>query len=684
MIRRLVIIVVMILISDTIINCQISDRKTIYLFVAANGNDAWTGNLPNPNSSNTDGPLKTLQKAKDIISGYIDKNDNSIAEVDVEMRKGIYFLNSTLYFDSTDCSKANLNIVYKNYKDEEVILCGGIQLPKFQSVTDEEVLGKLSNGANQNIKYVNLHNIGIKDLGTVASEGNWMELYYNDQPMILARWPNTGFCKFEIADVKGSESDKNQNQITYAAISYAGTHINKWLSEDNIWLHGYWYWNWSDSYEEVSSIDTKDKQLILAAPYSHYGYKNGQRFYAENILSELDTAGEWYLDRKNYNLYFWPPPNPNGTAYIPQLKSLIEMQNVSNIKFEGITFEITKGDAITINRGNDISFDNCIVRNTGGYGIVEKDVENSKIMCCKIYYNGDGGVEIEGGDRKQLNPGNNEISFCKIHDYALLNRTYQPGIKLEGVGNTIQHNEIYNTPGNAILFYGNDHHISYNYIHNVCYETADVGAIYSDRDWTMRGTKIEFNLFTDIKPKYNYLDSTRISAVYLDDGISGTTVNNNIFYNLENAIHINGGRDNNVERNIFLSNLSSINISRSVSKNSYSEALLPRLNSMPYKGSKWAEKYPRLVNILGRKPMLAAGNVVENNICYRSEWINAKGIPDSLIKINNNMINTNPGFIDVGEDNFKLDADSRAKNIGFNQDIISSIGVRGKGCTNPK
>ncbi|MBM4083084.1 MAG: hypothetical protein FJ278_25470, partial [Planctomycetes bacterium] len=39
----------------------------VTLFVATNGNDAWSGALAKPNRAKTDGPFATLERARDEI-----------------------------------------------------------------------------------------------------------------------------------------------------------------------------------------------------------------------------------------------------------------------------------------------------------------------------------------------------------------------------------------------------------------------------------------------------------------------------------------------------------------------------------------------------------------------------------------------------------------------------------------
>ncbi len=43
------------------------NNKEITYYIAVNGNDNWSGLLPEPNKNNTDGPFATLVKARDSV-----------------------------------------------------------------------------------------------------------------------------------------------------------------------------------------------------------------------------------------------------------------------------------------------------------------------------------------------------------------------------------------------------------------------------------------------------------------------------------------------------------------------------------------------------------------------------------------------------------------------------------------
>ncbi len=83
-----------------------------------------------------------------------------------------------------------------------------------------------------------------------------------------------------------------------AGFFYTGDRPGRWKDHGNIWLHGYWAYDWANSYEKVAELDTAHRFLRTEAPYGHYGFGKGQRFYFLNILEELDEPGEWFVDSR--------------------------------------------------------------------------------------------------------------------------------------------------------------------------------------------------------------------------------------------------------------------------------------------------------------------------------------------------------------------------------------------------
>ena len=143
------------------------------------------------------------------------------------------------------------------------------------------------------------------------------------------------------------------------------------------------------------------------------------------------------------------------------------------------------------------------------------------------------------------------------------------------------------------------------------------------RDWTYQGTVISNNTFLRI----NTADpGDDVSAVYLDDMISGFTVTNNTFVNVSRALLLGGGRSN-----VFAFNSISYvdgtdgavhfddrGLGWDASACTAPDGEMVRfLARVPYNTSAaWAAAYPQLVGILGDEPCTPKYNaVVGNSYC---------------------------------------------------------------------
>ena len=335
--------------------------------------------------------------------------------------------------------------------------------------------------------------------------------------MTLSRWPNQEFIKItelvggSPVDVHGTKGDK------IGKFMYQSDRPERWTSENDIWVHGYWFWDWSEQRHAIESIDTKNRIISVTPPYHGCGYRTGQWFYAFNILAELDQPGQWYLDRKTSLLYFWPPsPLEESQATVSVIKTMVKMENVSYVTLKGFIFEAAREHGILINES------------------------------CDIYQTGKGGISLSGGNRVRLQQAQHYAENNHIHHYSRWERVYQPAVSLSGVGRAA-HNLIHHAPHMAIGFSGNNHLIEFNEIHHVCYESNEAGAIYCGRDWTMRGTIIRHNFLHHI----NAFEGRSCVSVYLDDMFSGTSIYGNLFYQVTRVSFIGGGRDCKIENNIF-------------------------------------------------------------------------------------------------------------------------------------
>jgi hypothetical protein len=89
----------------------------------------------------------------------------------------------------------------------------------------------------------------------------------------------------------------------------------------------------------VVRIDGETREMETRM-VSFYGMKTGAPYYFYNVLEELDTPGEWYLDRESGLLYWYPSmPLEKADVMLSLLtESILTMKGVSHVTLKGITF----------------------------------------------------------------------------------------------------------------------------------------------------------------------------------------------------------------------------------------------------------------------------------------------------------------------------------------------------------
>ena len=335
-----------------------------------------------------------------------------------------------------------------------------------------------------------------------------------------------------------------------------------------------------------------------------------RRWFALNILEELNSAGQYYIDRATKKLYVWSktPITSSSKVLISKVsgyasdntqtayesdrsQSVIKITGASNIKFENIEICDTSGHGIDIIRSNNITLKNCDIHNTRKTGIRILGGTSNNVDGCNIFDTGTGGVRLSGGNKITLEPSKHIIQNCDITRTCLNIRgeTMVAAIQMHGVGNTIRKNKIYNLSSQAIGHSGNNNIIEYNNIHDVILECDDCGAIYTWANISNRGNICRYNLFRNIQNKLRAVpqfpsananscnsnptsvdpngDSNAMKdgwfghcAIYFDNFATGMTITGNIFYRCGNkngkasmgAIFTNYGIDVIASNNIFV------------------------------------------------------------------------------------------------------------------------------------
>ena len=595
---------------------QVSKVEDADYYVAIDGDDANDGSI--------DAPFASIEKARDVIRA-LDKTGRD--GITVAIKAGDYSV-AGLTFTAEDSGTKECPIVYTAYGDGEVIFNAGVTLQSgdFAKVSDEATLERLQDSVEDKIYYIDLGKLGItaEDYGKLYAIGaynyasqydgdyvgpQYAELFINDSRQTIARYPNEGWLgtgaivdlgqprSFEGEDIE-YEVDwydlRNPQPTTYAMDKELAERLKGWQLDESIWMFGYWYYDWADGATPFGEADF-DAMTITPKFVCGYGAKEGANYYFYNVLEELDAEGEWYLDRENAILYIYEPENMEEAdiKLSLSLDNIIKGEDVDYLTFSRITFQGTRSDAVAMT-GDNNTVEYCIVKNVGGNAIV-MDGYNNLVANNDISHTGKGGIVLKGGVQETLTAGNNRAYNNLIHDYSEIYATYQPAVYLQGVGNTCDHNEIYNAPHEAIQFAGNNHMMEYNIIHDVCKLTDDGGAIYAGRRWDWYGNTIRYNAIYDLGTPGHYMPT----GIYYDDGLAGQNVYGNLLVNVPDiGIKLGGGRDYICKNNIIINTVrSSIRYMDSLyvsGSDNIDDTILPNLALVPWESELWQNAFPAL------------------------------------------------------------------------------------------
>lgn len=523
--------------------------KTLY--VSAKGDDANDG---------SDGrPFATLTRARDAIRELKKSGGGELPEDGVRVLvEGVWdTCQPALVLTAEDSGRSGAPILYEGGQGKTAVFTGGVRLREWVPVKDSALRDRLNPEVRDRVLQADLKALGLTNWGDATGLKVRPELFVDDVPQTLARWPNSGFV--HTGEIHGTNTFKVWGSIPGCrdgVFEFVEDRPLAWLDEPDVRLYGYWFWDWYEEFQRVASVDPARRAFKLAEPFSVYGYRKGQRYYAANLLRELDVPGEWYLDRTHGRVY-WLPPEGKDLARANIVLSVsdqpfVSLDNVSHVLFRGLTFQEGRGDGIHIKDGSDCLIARCTLRRLGGDAIIIEGGLHHGVFGSVMHTLGCGGIRMTGGDRGTLTPGRHFVENCTVSDIARLRRTYAPAVHLDGCGNRIAHNLFERIPSSAMRIEGNDHLIELNSVRHVVEESDDQGGIDMFGNPLYRGVIIRWNRWSDI------VGGTDCGAagIRLDDMISGVVLYGNVFERcgarLFGGVQIHGGKENVVDNNLFL------------------------------------------------------------------------------------------------------------------------------------
>ena len=232
------------------------------------------------------------------------------------------------------------------------------------------------------------------------------QLYLDSAPLHVARWPNIDTAWQRVAAVvdRGSvirEGDLGKRGFAFTVSDEAVARVRSWHGgsvirrEHNVWMMGYWVFDWAEQAVQVAAMDGSNVSSVHA---SHYGVKQNARYHFYNVLEELDSPGEYYVDAQGW-LFLYPPHSYvtkevreaarreeeelglSSSASVASMPlshlwmslsphPVVTFASAHHIRLHHVIVELTRGSGIRILSSHHLMLNSLTVRRIGNVGIM--------------------------------------------------------------------------------------------------------------------------------------------------------------------------------------------------------------------------------------------------------------------------------------------------------------------------
>lgn len=511
------------------------------LYVSPEGRSEWTGQLPAPNPSRTDGPLPSLAAARDRIRQF--RKQSKQGALRVEVRGGTYHLTEPFTLGPEDSETT-----YAAFAGEHPIISGGERITGWKP--------------------------GEKKLWTASAKGSFRELFVGGRRAQRARTPTNGFYRID-----GASSQEKP-----FALKFRGNDVKKAWEGKGVEVVA--LLAWAELRMPIASVDETNHTARLTGDPRPSNKEMDARYWIENAPDALDAPGEWFHDEAAGVLSYWPLGGEDlerDEVIVPRLRQLVRIEGnpadgrlVRDVTFRGLDFRhtdwyigkngyadtqaaIEAESAFEATGATNISIEHCTFAQMGGYAIwFGRGAKANRVVNTEIADTGAGGIKLGETVTRDRAADRNEGNVITDNDIHDLGSVYPAAVGMwvgQSSENTLSHNHIHNLDYTAISvgwtwgYAGNQcrgNRIEFNHLHDIGRNMlSDMGAIYTLG--IQPGTVIRNNLIHDV-----YSFTYGGWGIYPDEGSSQIVIENNIVYRTKSAgFHQHYGRENIVRNNIF-------------------------------------------------------------------------------------------------------------------------------------
>lgn len=429
------------------------------IFIAANGNDKAIGSIQHPVSS--------------VRQAIFLATQTSLGKVEIYFRKGVYYIDSTIIVSAA--SLKGKSLLLSAFNNEDVVISGAKKVA-------------LSwNKYNDNISVANLSLDYIPDAMIV-----------NGKQQVMARYPNY------------DSAARIFNGVAADAIS--DQRVKQWKDPSGGFFHALHSGEWGSFHYQITGKQDDGSLKMEGGWQNNRPAPLHQSFrFVENIFEELDAPGEWYFDKTNRKIYYYPQSEidlRSASIELSYLKTLLYLKGdepnpIKNVKIRKIRFTQTK--RVLMEAHEPLLRSDWMLHRSGA--LLIEGAQNCSIADCEFDQLGATAIMVSGFNRGITISNNHfkeigETGICFVGDISAVR---SPAFSYEQF---LDYKTIDQTPGPKNNLYPKDCIVDNNLIH-------DIGRVEK------QSTGVEISMSESITVKNNTIYNTPRAGINIGDGTWG-------------------------------------------------------------------------------------------------------------------------------------------------------------------
>lgn len=435
------------------------------IYVATNGKDEWSGKLAEPAPGGSDGPVRSLGRARDLAREAVGRGEAT----EVQLRGGVHRVTETLVLSPADSGTAESPATWRNYPGESPIISAAQPITQWRRAAD---LGDVPDAVPEEAR----PHLWVADLpedpGSPGEPWRFLALFDHEGALPRAELPDIDH------DPEREATDDTMpirpgslpqlESLELVELSLAGCHN--------------FYWH----ILPVAEIDNEQGIVRTASPISqplkrvHRGVsdQDARRIRLQNVPHGLTEPGRWWLDTVNNRVYLWPRGGGEPTGIeAPVLREAVKLEgdlqardHVHDVTLEGLTFRhgermVMRADRVSLQHDWEFADEpNAILRLRG--------VEQITVRNCTFHHSAGTGVRL---DRHAQRCRVERNTFHDLGATGVLLHGYGPGTRDDNRQNVIAHNEfrriarMFHASCGIMVSASSDNHVHDNLLHEMPY-----------------------------------------------------------------------------------------------------------------------------------------------------------------------------------------------------------------------